>query len=327
MENAQGLIRLLDFFEDMEAIVQRIEQYRSRCVKERKARNRYIFPNEHELNQGGFLISSADRGNTQFKMQATAGMRLSHLPRILQYFSTFVPGETPDEATQRAPARAFMNSNPRQNRSLGQASIWAKKARQKIAGLYMRARMEYVHRLAPSQLVGAHRKDNPPNPFDSNTENLVGFLTIVLAYLYNLALKAGEALKYWQAFFFRNDFAAMFSTIDATQQRIFHARPEFLVNAVVDTLKEEADLSLTADSPVANKAYVKGENPDQIAAQKHINQPVMQDLTIGLWLSEHSTSRLARWSVPCSPRSSRWTAFLGWTPPRRRRFSPRSGWI
>jgi len=275
-ESATSVDDLHRLFHLIGVIVDRLDKYKGRVAgRAGPARDNYVFPEEHSLNQAGFYISdSAAGGSTRFKMQATAGIRLKDLPDVMQYFSPRVPGELPgsQEASHRAPSREFMMHEQRNIISLGSAKGWATSAGNRIEAAYLHG-----------QAQGA------ANPFQTRRADLVGFLAAVMVFVYNIAQFSSELLKYDHQLFGRNDFAVMFTGIDPAQQAVFGQAPRLLIDGVIDELNASAGLptALTHASPVAFNAMLKVRNPEDEVMRgrpEFSRVPVLRDVTLYNWL-------------------------------------------
>lgn len=286
-DGQQGMADLNRTLHLMEVLMSRIEQFPDRRRTNDSVKDRYIFPEESGLNirRGYYLSSAAGAARTKFKMQATAGIRLKHLPQVMEYFGK-VQGETAQQALERDPARKLIMREPGKQRhtiSLPAAKPWATAACHRIEQAYLAGDQH-------GRLRGVRRDPHhAQHPFATRRDDLIGFLAAVMVFLYNMSQDAGEAVKYNFVLFGRNDFQSMFLGIDAHQRAVFAQRPELLVDSVIDELNASAGLphQLTRDSPVAANAKLKVPNTEEaIARGAPMNKwhSVMGDTTIWRWL-------------------------------------------
>lgn len=270
-ESHQGLDDLARALLLMDAIVKRIEPYKDRNEdKSKRVSDRYVFPEEHRLNAPGFYLSWAgDGAETAFKMQATAGIRLADLPKVMKYFGN-VQGESQQKATERAPSRSIMQPDRGHAESLGSAKRWAEGAC---------TRIEVAHRGAQQQ--------HAPNPFANRRADLVGFLAAVMVFIRNVAQVRAEEIKYSFQLFGRSDFASLFGTLAAGQQAVFARNPGLLVDAVIAELNASAGMQLTRNSLVAPNASATMPSPQAVidaGGAMNIHIPLFREMTIWRWL-------------------------------------------
>ncbi|MFB7502323.1 toxin glutamine deamidase domain-containing protein, partial [Streptomyces broussonetiae] len=157
------------------------------------------------------LLSGGLADGIRVKMQATFGISLETLPKVMERMGRDVPGETPQQSRERQQVRRIFYPEGLPNEALSMQGRVPTLARNLVSSL--RTETAYAKALR------------------GNTGQLAGFLSAVLLTMKQLQRPAGTGVtvKSRLSLMPRNDFAQMFASLPTIQQNAMRAAPDIVI--------------------------------------------------------------------------------------------------
>lgn len=294
-EDRAGVLELIAALGDIRAIVGRIGPHQGKPGPKGDGPPYaytsawdYVTKGTHQLSgsndvSADQLVLSGGSPSGQVKMQATMGLTLSDLPRVMKTYGNVAPGsETARETAHRRPARSLQSST----------------AYGDIVGRAPGLAMEVLRRLiGEAPLTSSEKQALASQPILSGAQ---GYLAVVMMYLKSLQIPDdNEGAKSRVMFLARNKFSDLYLMLDPAVRRLFATNAVLLARKILAVSNENPlirrtqgqlpDTGLTFDRPLIN--YVRVPQVGAMPPRTLPSQQVLSPFSIGRWLLEVAVGR------------------------------------
>jgi hypothetical protein len=242
---------------------------------------RLVSPAQHQFTGpdyggGQHLYLSGGKAGGRFKMQATSGIGISDIPLVMKYFGSAQLAETPNEKSERDPARTAM---------IGSPDAAANSSILKVVGGAPAVAQ------AALLLIGGSPDLSPTEQaaFPANSPEMYGFLSALMLTLKMLQIPLQNVVKYRIPLMLRTNFANLFALLPLNQQAILTAHPQVLIDSVLSAsnthplatmVKVPMDTGLTQDSPLIRTPRARAYGQDVVFPHSSLAA-----FTIGTWIT------------------------------------------